>query len=59
MVAVYPWFHTSLYKPAGPHSIGPSMLEDDSYEVEAILQVNKHEKKAIVRYMDYNSYYNQ
>ena len=40
--AVHPWFHTSLLKPAWPQPAGPLTLEDDSYEVEAILHINKH-----------------
>ena len=42
MADVYPWFHTSPLKPAGPHSAGAPALEDNSYEVETIFQINKH-----------------
>ena len=42
IAAVQPWFHTSLFKPAGPQPIKPPALEDDSYKVETILQINKH-----------------
>ena len=41
MAAVHQWFYTSLLKPAGPQPSGPPAQEDDSYEVEAILQINK------------------
>ena len=44
MVAVHPWFYNSLFKPAGPQPAGPPVLEDDSYKVKAILQINKHRK---------------
>ena len=46
MAAVHPLLHTSLFKPAGPQPAGPPALEDNSYEVEAILQINKRGKHA-------------
>ena len=39
MDAVHPWFHTSFLKPAEPQAAGIPVLEDDFYEVEAILQI--------------------
>ena len=59
MAAVHPWFHTSLLKPAGPQPAGPPVLEDDSYEVEAIIQINKHGTHAKVKWMGYDYPYNQ
>ena len=59
MAAVHPWFHTSLLKPAGPQPAGPPVLEDDSYEVEAILQINKRGTYAKVKWMGYDSSHNQ
>ena len=50
MAAVYPWFHTSLLKPALPQPFGPPALEDNSYEVEAILQIKKHGTHAKVKW---------
>ena len=41
MADVHPWFDTSLLKSAGPQPAGPLALEDDSYEVETILQIKK------------------
>ena len=40
MVTVHLYFHTSLLKPVGSQPAGPPALEDDSYEVKAILQIN-------------------
>ena len=37
MATVHNWFHTSLLKPAGSSHTGPPAVEDDYYEVEAIL----------------------
>ena len=59
MVAVHPWFHTSLLKPAGPQPAGLTALANDSYEVEAILHINKHGIHGKVKWMGYDSYYNQ
>ena len=42
MAAVYAWFNTSLPKLAGPQPAGPPALKYDSFEVETILQINKH-----------------
>ena len=44
MAAVHPWFYSSLFKPSGPPA-----LEDDSCEVEAILQINKRGRQAKVK----------
>ena len=41
MAAVHPWFHASLFKPAGPQPARLPALEDDSYKIVAILQINK------------------
>ena len=49
MASIYPWFYTSILKPAGPQSAGPLALEDDSYKVKAILQTNKHETHAKIK----------
>ena len=59
MAAVHPWFHTSLLKPARPHSSGPPTLENDSYEVEAILQINKPGRLAKVKWMGSDYSHNQ
>ena len=53
------WFHTRLLKPAGPQPAGPTVLADDSYEVEAILQINKHEMHAKVKWLGYDSSHKQ
>ena len=57
--AVHPWFHTNLLKLAGPQPAGPPALEDDSYEVEAILQINKRGTHAKVKQMGYDYSQNQ
>ena len=49
MVAVHPWFHTSLFKAAKALPAGLSALEDDSHEVEAILQLNNHGAHAKIK----------
>ena len=59
MAAVHPWFHVSFLKPAGPQPAGPSALEDDSYEVEAIFQINKRGTRTKVKWMGYDSSHNQ
>ena len=59
MAAVHNWFYPSLLKLAGPQPAGPTALEDDSYEVKAIFQLNKLWKHTKVKYMGYNSSYNQ
>ena len=59
MAAIQPWFHTSLLNPTGPQPIGTPALEDDSYEVEAILQINKHGTCTKVKWMGYDSSHNQ
>ena len=59
MAAVYPWFHTSLFKPDVPHSDLPPALENDSYEVEDIFQINKHGTHSKVKCPGYNYYYSQ
>ena len=55
MATVYPWFHNSLFKPAGPQPAGPPTLEDNSYKAKAILQSNKCETHAKVKFMGYDS----
>ena len=42
IASVHPWFYTSLLKPAGLQPTGPLELEDHSYKIEKILQINKH-----------------
>ena len=59
IAAVHPWFYTSLFKPAGPQPAGPPALEDDSYKVEAILQINKHGTHAKVKWLGCDSSHNQ
>ena len=41
VAAVHPWFYTSIPTLARSRSAGPSALEDECYELEAILQINK------------------
>ena len=55
VASVQYWFDTSLIKPARPHSSGLSALEDDCYKLKAILQINKHEAYAKVKWMGYDS----
>ena len=38
---IHPLFYTSLFKSAKFQPDRPPMLEDDSYKVEAIFQINK------------------
>ena len=59
MAAGHPWFHNSLLEPAGPQFSGPPALEDDFYEVEAILQINMHGIHAKLEWIGYNSSQNQ
>ena len=59
MAAAHPWFHTSLFKPAEPQPAGPLALEGDSYEVEAILQINKCGMYAKGKWISYRSSYKQ
>ena len=59
MAAVNPWFYTSLLKPGGPQSTMSLALADDSYEVEAILQINKCGTHAKVKWVGYDSSHNQ
>ena len=56
---VHPQFHTRLLKPVGHHSAGLSALEDDSYEVEIILQINKYVIYTKEKLIGYDSSKNQ
>ena len=49
MAAVYPWFHTSLLKPAGSQSAWLPVMKDDFYEIEATLQITKNGALAKVK----------
>ena len=42
MDAVYPWFHNRLLKPARSQPTWPPALDNNFYEVEAIIQISKH-----------------
>ena len=59
MVAVYPQFHSSLFKPAGPQPARLFALKDDSYEVEAIFQINKCIKYDKLKWICYDLSCNQ
>ena len=49
MVAIHPWFYTSLFEPAGLQPAGLPVLEEDSYEDEGILQIKKRGTHAKVK----------
>ena len=49
MATVHLWFYTSLFKLARPQVAGLPALEDDSYKVEIILKINKHNTHAKVK----------
>ena len=51
IAAIYPWFYTSLLKLCGPQPAWLPMLKDDSYEVEAIFQINKRGTNAKVNWL--------
>ena len=55
MAAIHLWFYTSLLKPAGPQPVGPPILEDDSFKVTAIIQINKRGTHAKVKWVGYDS----
>ena len=60
MAAIHPWFHISLLKPARTQPVGPTALKDyHSYEVEAILQINKYGTHSKVKWVGYDSSSNQ
>ena len=59
MAAGHPWFHTSLFKPAGLYSAGPPTLGDGSYVVSGILKINKRGTNAKVKWMGYYSSHNK
>ena len=59
LAAIHPWFYTSLLKPVGPQPAGPPALADDSYEVESILQINKHGIHTKVKWVGYDFTQNQ
>ena len=59
MAAVYPWFYTCLFKPAGTQPAGPLILPDDSNKVKTILQINKDGTHTKVKLIGYSSLYNQ
>ena len=49
MAAIHQWFYSSLFNPAGPQSDGPTALDDDSFEIEAIFKIKKRGTHAKVR----------
>ena len=59
MAVVYPWFHSSLFKPARLQPAESPALEDISYKIEAILRINKRITCAKVKWIGYDLYYNQ
>ena len=59
MAAFRAWFHTNPLKPARHQYAGPPALADDSFEVKAILQIEKHGTHAKVKWVGYDSSYNQ
>ena len=59
MAAIYPWFHISLIKPTGPQNDDPHALEDNSYKIDAILQINKRGTLAKVEWIGYDPLYSQ
>ena len=59
MATANPWFYTSLFKPAGLQPTWPPVLEDNTQEVEAILQINKRGIHAKVNWVGYDSSKNQ
>ena len=59
MTTMHPWFYTSLLKPAGPKSDGLPILENDSYEVEVILEIKRYGIHAKVKWMGYDLSHNQ
>ena len=59
LAAFYPWFHTSPFEPARPQPPRLPALVDNSYEVEAILQINKFRTHAKVAWVGYDSSQNQ
>ena len=59
ITAVHPWFYISLLKPAGPQTAGPLALVDHSYEVEALLQINKCGIQTKVKWVGCDSSHNQ
>ena len=59
MASVHPYFYISLLKPTGPQPAGPPALEDDSYKVEAILEINKCGTYAKVKWVGYDFSHNK
>ena len=49
IAAFHLWFHASPLKSIGPQPGRWPVMEDDSYEVEAILLINKHSIRAKVK----------
>ena len=49
MVAIHPWFYTSLFEPDGLQPAGLPVLEEDSYEYEGIFQIKKRGTHAKVK----------
>ena len=58
MATVHPWFHTSLLKPAGSQPTGPPAVEEDYYEVEAIIKLNKRGTHAKIKWLGYDDSHN-
>ena len=59
MDAVHPWFCSSTFNLVGPYPAVQPALEDDSYEFEAILQIKQRETHAKVKWIGYESSFNQ
>ena len=49
MTTLHLWFHTILFTPTGSQPVWLPALEDNSYKVNAILQINKHRAHAEVK----------
>ena len=54
MAAVQPWFHTSFFKLSSLSPAGKPGLEDNYYEVKAILYINKYGTHAKVKLIGYD-----
>ena len=55
MAQVHPWFHTSLLRPSASSHSGPAPVEDQEFEVDHIVKLNKTKTRAKVRWLGYDS----